>query len=85
MAELSGSARKAVLQLLANRAPGMTICPSEVARALAAEMMSADWRARMPIVHAAVDRLVSEGTVQLSWKGLPLSARAGPYRINRPG
>ncbi|AXB79112.1 DUF3253 domain-containing protein [Novosphingobium sp. P6W] len=72
-----------MLQLLSSRAPGMTICPSEVARALAADMRSADWRARMPIVHAAVDQLLSDGTVQLSWKGLPLLARAGPYRIKR--
>ena len=37
----------------------------------------------MPIVHAAVDRLVAEGVVRLSWKGEPLDARAGPYRIRR--
>jgi hypothetical protein len=37
----------------------------------------------MPIVHAAVDEMVSEGLVRLSWKGKPLALRAGPYRINR--
>ena len=73
-------AREATLALLAARAPEATVCPSEVARALAAP---ADWRDRMPAVHAAVDRLVTEGLVRLSWKGRSLPARAGPYRIRR--
>ncbi len=55
-------AREATLALLAARAPEATVCPSEVARALAA---AADWRDRMPAVHAAVDRLVAEGLVRL--------------------
>jgi len=70
----------AILALLAERRPDQTICPSEVARALAPD----DWRAAMPAVHAAVDRLVRTGGVRLSWKGQPLAARAGPYRIGRP-
>ncbi len=37
----------------------------------------------MPIVHSAVDGLVAEGLVRLSWKGEPLDERAGPYRIRR--
>ena len=70
----------ATLSLLARRAPGATICPSEVARAIAQ-----DWRGAMPAVHAAVDGLVSDGLVRLSWKGHALEARSGPYRISRPG
>jgi hypothetical protein len=69
--------------LVAKRAPGATICPSEVARALTAGSDASAWREAMPIVHAAVDRLVAEGVVRLSWKGEPLDARAGPYRIRR--
>jgi hypothetical protein len=42
------------------------------------------WRDAMPAVHAAVDQLVAEGAVRLRWKGQPLPARAGPYRIERP-
>jgi hypothetical protein len=68
------------LSLLARRAPGATICPSEVARAIAQ-----DWRGAMPLVHTAVDGLVSDGLVRLSWKGQALEARSGPYRISRPG
>jgi hypothetical protein len=37
----------------------------------------------MPVVHDAVDRLVEEGAVRLSWKGRALSTRTGPYRIGR--
>ncbi|QNE32972.1 DUF3253 domain-containing protein [Sphingomonas sp. NBWT7] len=70
--------RAATLALLASRAAGATICPSEVARAIAP-----DWRGAMPAVHAAVDALLRDGLVQLSWKGRPLPTRSGPYRIAR--
>lgn len=71
--------RAATLDLLARRATGATICPSEVARALSPE----DWRGAMPSVHAAIDELVRDGLVRLSWKGQPLATRSGPYRIGR--
>ncbi|WBH17411.1 DUF3253 domain-containing protein [Sphingomonas radiodurans] len=75
-------ARGATLALLAKRAPGATVCPSEVARGLAtAAGSAADWRGIMPLVHAAVDRLVDERRVRLSWKGRTLAVRSGPYRI----
>lgn len=78
-------AYRETLALLAHRAAGATICPSEVARALAAdaggEPPAIGWRDAMPVVHAAVDRLVTEGAVQLSWKGEALKERSGPYRI----
>lgn len=75
-------ARAAALRLLAARAPAATVCPSEVARALATAD-GTDWRGAMAQVHAAVDRLVDEGAVRLSWKGAALAARDGPYRIGR--
>lgn len=68
---------------LAARAEGATVCPSEVARALT--VATGDWREAMPEVHAAVDELVREGRVQLSWKGRGLTERSGPYRIGRSG
>ncbi|KQM61388.1 MULTISPECIES: DUF3253 domain-containing protein [unclassified Sphingomonas] len=71
--------RTAMLSLLARRAPDATICPSEVARAIAQ-----DWRGAMPAVHATVDALVRDGLVRLSWKGQPLMTRTGPYRIGHP-
>lgn len=74
-------AREATLALLAARADDATVCPSEVARAVAGE--DGAWREAMPDVHAAVDALVDEGAVRLSWKERPLVRRAGPYRIAR--
>ncbi|PVE54413.1 DUF3253 domain-containing protein [Arthrobacter sp. TPD3018] len=76
---MTASPRDTALALLASRAAGATVCPSEVARAIAPEA----WRAAMPSVHAAIDALVEEGRVQLSWKGKPLPTRTGPYRIGR--
>jgi hypothetical protein len=75
----------AVLALLADREPGATICPSEVARRITEESANdeADWRIAMPIVHAAVDHLVDQENIRLTWKGRALSARSGPYRIAR--
>ncbi len=74
-------AREATLALLAARDKDATVCPSEVARVVAGE--AGAWREAMPDVHAAVDALVDEGAVRLSWKGRPLALRAGPYRIAR--
>lgn len=76
------TASAAVVSLLSESQAGATICPSEAARRVAAEAQ-AEWREAMPLVHAAVDRLVDRGTVRLSWKGNALPARSGPYRIGR--
>ena len=73
--------RAAILDLLARRAAGATICPSEVARSLSRD----DWRAAMPSVHAAIYELVCDAAVRLSWKGQRLATRSGPYRIALPG
>lgn len=83
--EKGGKVRSAVLALLARRAADSTICPSEVARSIAAAAGSTDWRSRMPEVHSAIDSLAADGLVRLSWKGESLLARDGPYRISRAG
>lgn len=75
--------REVMMALLAARAEDATVCPSEVARVVAGS--AGEWREAMPEVHAAVDQMVSEGRVRLSWKGRPLSTRSGPYRIARGG
>lgn len=57
-------ARNLTLMLLTQRAPGATVCPSEVARALVATEQGGqthNWRDVMPLVHAAVDSLVDCG------------------------
>ena len=77
-------ARDTMLTLLARRDAAATLCPSEVARALAAAAGRAGaWRGEMAAVHAAVDALVAQGVVRLSWKGTGMTARTGPYRIGR--
>lgn len=80
---MSGDARAATLALLAGRVAGATVCPSEVARATAAASGKEDWRGEMQGVHQAVDGLVAEGLVRLSWKGSAMPVRDGPYRIGR--
>lgn len=81
----SKGAREAIIALLDSRAHDATVCPSEVARVLAGndDQGGTDWRLRMPVVHAAVDQLLTDGSVGLSWKGQMLSTRNGPYRIRR--
>lgn len=37
----------------------------------------------MSAVHEAVDLMLAHGEVIVSWKGEPLPARNGPYRIGR--
>lgn len=83
---MTENARVALLALMRSRAVGATVCPSEVARAMVKpkpDNSPTDWRTAMPAVHAAVDKLLAEGEVRLSWKGKTLSTRAGPYRIGR--
>lgn len=75
---MSDEAQNATLSLLADRSPGNSICPSEVARAISA---GGDWRSAMPSIHAAVDDLLEKGVIHISWKGRRLQRRAGPYRI----
>ena len=75
------TAGEAILALLAQRAEGATICPSEAARLIAGP--DGDWRSEMAAVHAATDLLLEEGAIALSWKREPKQKRRGPYRIAR--
>lgn len=75
------SPAEAIEALLDQREAGKTICPSEAARILAKP--GEDWREHMGSVHRAVDIMLAEKSVELSWKGEPVSQRRGPYRIAR--
>lgn len=73
--------RARILELVAERGPGKTFCPSEVARAL-----GADWRALMPEVRRVAGILVREGLVEATQRGErvdPETAR-GAIRLGRP-
>ena len=77
----------AILAMLAKRAPGKTVCPSEVARSLVAGMDPAPWRALMPDVRSAADRLAAAGRLRVTQRGSPVSAAdaVGPIRLGHPG
>lgn len=76
---MTGRVAMRVLALLQDRGAGKSLCPSEVARDLADG--SDAWRGGMADVHHAVDELLSAGSISLSWQGLTLERRDGPYRI----
>jgi hypothetical protein len=79
----TADARTAILDLLAQRAPGRTICPSEAARRLGGD---AGFRPLMPVVREAAAELVSRGELEVTQKGRvidPAGAR-GPIRLRLP-
>jgi len=68
------------MELLAERDPGATICPSEAARRVG----GGEWREAMPAVHAAAAQLEAEGRVRLSQRGEAVTDPVGAYRIGLP-
>jgi hypothetical protein len=72
---------RAIRTLLRERDAGKSICPSEVARALA----PGDWRPLMGPVRETAARLAARGEVVVTQKGAPVDALAvrGPIRIAR--
>ncbi len=74
-------AERAITDLLDQRGPSKTICPSEAARALAGP--DGDWRAQMDVIHHTVDAMVADERIALSWQGEPMDRRRGAYRIAR--
>ena len=74
--------RAAILELIAARGPGKTICPSEAARAVSADM----WRRLMPDVRAEAVRLARAGEIAIYRKGRPVDPESfkGVYRLGRP-
>jgi hypothetical protein len=73
---------KTILQLLAARGAGKTICPSEAARALAGDDPAA-WQPLMEPARAAARRLVAAGTIVITQGGhiVDPSTAKGPIRL----
>ncbi len=73
-----------IFSLLAARTEGGTICPSEVARALAAD--GSDWRALMPQIRQVAQGLAARGLLGVTRRGAQVDAmsRGGPIRLGRP-
>lgn len=71
----------AILELLDRRAAGATICPSEAARAVAA-----DWRPLLEPARQAARRLVAADRLEITQRGRPVdpSTARGPIRLRLP-
>jgi hypothetical protein len=78
----TAAARSAILELLEQRDPGKTICPSEAARALAGDDA---FRDEMDTVRAAAWELADEGAIEVTQHGEPVSrdSARGPIRLRR--
>ncbi len=76
----------AILELLAARREGATICPSDAARHVFGDDPD-DWRPRMDDARAAAARLAGRGEVVITQKGEPTdpALARGPIRIRRTG
>jgi hypothetical protein len=82
MAPTTDDARRTILDLLAARDPGKTICPSDAARALGGDD---GFRPLMPLVRDAARALVSDGAIVVTQRGavVDLDAARGPIRLRR--
>lgn len=76
---------ESIRSLLAGRAAGATICPSEAARAVADSADEEAWRALMEPARRAARRLVAAGEVEITQGGRVVdpSTAKGPIRIRR--
>ena len=74
-----------IFGLLATRQKGATICPSEVARALASG--DDQWRRLMPHVRKVAQILAENDRLTVTRGGVPVEATSGggPIRLARPG
>ncbi|MFJ2738257.1 DUF3253 domain-containing protein [Streptomyces sp. NPDC087440] len=82
--ELNQRLERAILDLLDQRAPAATICPSDAARAVY-QGEDDGWRALMEPVRRAARRLAAAGEVEITRSGRPVDPEdiRGPIRIRR--
>jgi hypothetical protein len=72
--------REAILRLTSERGADKSICPSEAARAIAAD---ARWQALLPSARRAAVALALSGRIVITKKGKPVDPNAfkGVYRL----
>ncbi len=75
---------RAIERLVDARAAHATVCPSEVARAIAGD--DGPWRALMPSVREAAAVLVRQGRLSVTRRGEEVDGLdpGGPVRLGRP-
>lgn len=74
----------AILDAVASRGAARTLCPSEVAKALAGGP-EADWRPLLPSVRATAITLAREGRIGVYRKGKPVPDPTGVKGVIRLG
>jgi uncharacterized protein DUF3253 len=81
VSDVDSRLERTILDLLAARRPGATICPSDAARSVGGD----DWRSLMDDARAAAGRLVEAGEVAITQGGevVDLATARGPIRIRR--
>ena len=84
MSDRRAEARGAILDLLARRDAGKTICPSDAARTLGGDD---GFRPLMPVVRDAARELVAEGRIEVTQRGRPvdLDTARGAIRLRSTG
>ncbi|GGO76821.1 DUF3253 domain-containing protein [Nocardioides deserti] len=80
--EVGARLERTILDLLAQREEGKTICPSDAARAVGTEQ---GWRDLMEPARQAAQRLVEAGEVEVTQCGavVDLPTARGPVRIRK--
>jgi hypothetical protein len=81
VSDVESRLQRTILDLLADRRPGATICPSDAARSVGGD----EWRPLMDDARAAAQRLVEAGEVVITQGGevVDLATARGPIRIRR--
>jgi hypothetical protein len=80
--DVGAQLERTIGELLGQRRPEASVCPSEAARAVAPD----GWRDLRPEARAAAARLVAAGDVEVTQGGEVVDVRTarGPVRIRRP-
>jgi hypothetical protein len=76
----------AILELLAERGPGKSICPSEAAKLIGGTASRHDWESLMEPARAAARRLARAGKLVMTQKDRPVdpTGAKGPIRLRLP-
>ena len=82
--DTDGALEASILDLLAQRAGGATICPSEAAKAVGG-LDEDDWRSLMEPARQAARRLVAAGEIEITQGGhvVDQSTAKGPIRLRK--